>query len=119
MSVDGARIENGSGARILIHGLDDVVMEYVLRFTFPTTNNEVEYEALVAGLVIVKSSGINHIWVKGDIKLIMDQNEEADHLLRLTTTYYDELPKGVYVEIREKPAYEEIISMPILEEPED
>ncbi|GAA0143364.1 hypothetical protein LIER_04064 [Lithospermum erythrorhizon] len=47
------------------------------------------------------------------------QNEEVDHLSRLATTYYDELPKGVYVEAREKPAHKEAISMPMLGEPED
>ncbi|GAA0149113.1 hypothetical protein LIER_08375 [Lithospermum erythrorhizon] len=47
------------------------------------------------------------------------QNEEADHLSRLATTYYDELPQGVYVEIREAPAYEEAIAFPVLEGPED
>ncbi|GAA0169924.1 hypothetical protein LIER_24302 [Lithospermum erythrorhizon] len=105
-------------------------MEYALRFTFPTTNNEAEYEALVAGMAIVKSLGIKRIWVKGDSKLMMDQvkgtcgvkhellvkyhaeaiqlvdefeqivfehipraqNEEADRLSRLATTYYDEWP---------------------------
>ncbi|GAA0150761.1 hypothetical protein LIER_09626 [Lithospermum erythrorhizon] len=137
--------------------LNGVNMEYALRFTFSTTNNEAKYEALVAGLSIVKALGINSIWVKGNSKLVIDQargtcevkhdplrkylaqamqlakkfeqvvlehiprsmNEEADHLSRLGTTYYDELPKGVCVEIRDKPAYEECLSLPILQEPED
>ncbi|GAA0163841.1 hypothetical protein LIER_19614 [Lithospermum erythrorhizon] len=127
-------MKKGSGAGILIRGPDKVVMEYAWRSTFPTTNNEAEYEALFAGLAIVKSLENTCIWVKGDSKLIMDQvrgvcgarheplvkyharavqlakefeqvvfehipraqNEEADHVSRLATTYYDELPKGVY-----------------------
>ncbi|GAA0160094.1 hypothetical protein LIER_16727 [Lithospermum erythrorhizon] len=133
MLVDGAKNEKGLSTGILIRGPDEIVMEYALRFTFPTTNNEAEYEALVAGLAIVKSLGITRIWVKGNSKLMMDQvrgvcgvrheplaqNEEADHLSRLATTYYDELPKGAYVEVREKPAHKEVISMPVLGEPED
>ncbi|GAA0146162.1 hypothetical protein LIER_06182 [Lithospermum erythrorhizon] len=71
--VDGARNEKGSGARILIRSPDNMVMEYALRFTFSTTNNKVEYEAMVAGMDIVKSLGITRIWVKGDSKLIIDQ----------------------------------------------
>ncbi|GAA0158316.1 hypothetical protein LIER_38617 [Lithospermum erythrorhizon] len=47
------------------------------------------------------------------------KNEEADHLSRLATTYYNELPQGVCVEIRETPAYEEAMTLPILEELED
>ncbi|GAA0154318.1 hypothetical protein LIER_12335 [Lithospermum erythrorhizon] len=50
---------------------------------------------------------------KGFKKVIFEhiphaQNVEADHLSRLATTYYDELPRGVYVKVREVPAYEEV-----------
>ncbi|GAA0158497.1 hypothetical protein LIER_15505 [Lithospermum erythrorhizon] len=71
--VDGARNEKGSGAGILIRGPDNISMEYALRFSFPTTNNEAEYEVMVVGLTIAKSLGIKCTWVKGDSKLIMDQ----------------------------------------------
>ncbi|GAA0150387.1 hypothetical protein LIER_09340 [Lithospermum erythrorhizon] len=73
--VDGARNEKGSGAGVLIRGPDGVVIEYPLRFTFPTTNNEAEYEAMVDGLTIVKSLEIDRIWVKGDSKLMIEQVE--------------------------------------------
>ncbi|GAA0186033.1 hypothetical protein LIER_33321 [Lithospermum erythrorhizon] len=79
-----------------------------MRFTFPTTNNEAEYEAMVAGLTIVVFEDMPRA-----------QNEEADHLSRLATTYYDELPRGVYLEVHEAPAYEGAITLPVLEEPED
>ncbi|GAA0155615.1 hypothetical protein LIER_13304 [Lithospermum erythrorhizon] len=75
--VDGARNENGPGTGILICGPDNIIMEYALQFTFPTTNSEVEYEAMVAGLTIVKSLGINRILVKGYSKLIMYQVKGA------------------------------------------
>ncbi|GAA0164968.1 hypothetical protein LIER_20485 [Lithospermum erythrorhizon] len=71
--VDGARNEKGLGAGVLIRGPNVVVMEYALRFTFPTTNNEAEYEGMVIGLTIVKSLGIESIWVKRDSKFIMNQ----------------------------------------------
>ncbi|GAA0161163.1 hypothetical protein LIER_17540 [Lithospermum erythrorhizon] len=157
MFVDGAQNEKGSGAGILLWGPDGITMEYALRFTFRTTNNEAEYEALIAGLAIVKSLGISRIWVKGDSKLVIDQvrgmcgvkheplvkyhakaeklakgfeliifehipriqNEEADHLSRLATTYYDELTNEVYVEIREKSAHEDNPTLLVLQEPED
>ncbi|GAA0176481.1 hypothetical protein LIER_29463 [Lithospermum erythrorhizon] len=37
-----------------------------------------------------------------------EENEEADRLSRLATTYYIELLEGVFVEICNRPAYEEI-----------
>ncbi|GAA0143614.1 hypothetical protein LIER_42773 [Lithospermum erythrorhizon] len=43
------------------------------------------------------------------------QNEEADSLSQLTTTYYDELSKEVYIELRDHPSYEDSV----LEEPND
>ncbi|GAA0150112.1 hypothetical protein LIER_09123 [Lithospermum erythrorhizon] len=104
MFVDSSRNEKGSGAEILIRGPNNVIIEYALRFAFPTTNNETEYEAMVAGLVIVQSLGINRIWVKEDSKLIIDQVKGIC---------------GVYVEIRQTPAYEEATSLPVLEEPKD
>ncbi|GAA0177263.1 hypothetical protein LIER_29673 [Lithospermum erythrorhizon] len=63
----------GSGVGILIRSRGDVIMEYALRFTFPTINNEDEYEAMIVGLDIVKSLGISRVWVKGDSKMIMNQ----------------------------------------------
>ncbi|GAA0140974.1 hypothetical protein LIER_02222 [Lithospermum erythrorhizon] len=47
------------------------------------------------------------------------QNEEANHLSRLATTYYNEFPRGDYVEIQQKPAHEETISLSVLEEAKD
>ncbi|GAA0139731.1 hypothetical protein LIER_01218 [Lithospermum erythrorhizon] len=47
------------------------------------------------------------------------ENEEADRLPKLATTYYDELPKEVYIEVREKRAYEEIPVKIVLEESSD
>ncbi|GAA0154437.1 hypothetical protein LIER_12418 [Lithospermum erythrorhizon] len=120
-------------------------MEYALRFSFRATNNEAGYEAMILGLRLVKSMGIEELLVKWDSKLVIDQiwgccgvknevlmkyhakairvsqefkrvlfehipraeNEKADHLSRLATIYYRELPEGVYVEIRDQPAYKE------------
>ncbi|GAA0171698.1 hypothetical protein LIER_25672 [Lithospermum erythrorhizon] len=48
-------------------------MEYALRFGFATTNNEVEYEAMILGLKLVKSMGVEELLIKGDSKLVIDQ----------------------------------------------
>ncbi|GAA0143809.1 hypothetical protein LIER_35810 [Lithospermum erythrorhizon] len=47
------------------------------------------------------------------------ENEEADRLSKLATTYYEELPKEVYIEVREKRSYDEIPVKIILEESSD
>ena len=43
-----------SGAEIVLISTKDVTLEYALQFSFPTTNNEVEYEALIIGLKLAK-----------------------------------------------------------------
>lgn len=48
--VDGALGKEKSGAGILLVDSDGHEICYSLRFLFPTTNNMVEYEALLAGL---------------------------------------------------------------------
>ncbi|GAA0166164.1 hypothetical protein LIER_21385 [Lithospermum erythrorhizon] len=71
--VDGARNDQGAGAGVLIMGPQEETMEYALQFSFPVTNNEAKYEAIILGLRLVISVGIEELLVKGDSKLVIDQ----------------------------------------------
>ena len=71
--VDGAVNAQGAGAGILFHGPREIKLEYALQFTFPLTNNEAEYEAMITGLKLAKELGIAHLLVKGDSKLVIEQ----------------------------------------------
>ncbi|GAA0180540.1 hypothetical protein LIER_30123 [Lithospermum erythrorhizon] len=46
------------------------------------------------------------------------QNEHADHLSRVATTYFDEMPSHMRVEVRNAPGYEERAIMRVMEEEE-
>ncbi|RDX62708.1 hypothetical protein CR513_58929, partial [Mucuna pruriens] len=48
LSVDGASNQRGSRARVILEGLDEVLIEQSLRFEFKASNNQAEYEALLA-----------------------------------------------------------------------
>ncbi|XP_072052252.1 uncharacterized protein [Arachis hypogaea] len=48
--VDGASNPQGSGAGVLLKSSEGVVIEHSLRFSFKASNNQAEYEALIAGL---------------------------------------------------------------------
>ena len=48
-------------------------MEYALRFNFRTSNNEAEYEALLAGLRVAKGMGAIQININNDFQLIKNQ----------------------------------------------
>ena len=45
----------------------------MIRLDFPTTNNEAEYEALVAGLDLAKAAGARNVIVHCDSKVITSQ----------------------------------------------
>ncbi|XP_057760016.1 uncharacterized protein LOC130980341 [Arachis stenosperma] len=56
--VDGASNPQGSGAGILLENPEGVIIEHSLRFSFRASNNQAEYEALIAGLS--RSTGAEH-----------------------------------------------------------
>ncbi|KAM1285033.1 hypothetical protein ACFX2J_027653 [Malus domestica] len=51
--VDGSSNQQGCGAGLVLTTPDKVAMEYALRFKFKASNNEAEYETLLAGLRFV------------------------------------------------------------------
>ncbi|GKC50067.1 reverse transcriptase domain-containing protein [Tanacetum coccineum] len=46
---------------------------YALRFRFDATNNEAEYEALIAGLRITEQMGIKNLHANVDSRLVVNQ----------------------------------------------
>ena len=46
---------------------------YVLRLTFPCTNNAAEYEALLHGLRMAKEMSLSRVWCFGDSDLVAQQ----------------------------------------------
>ncbi|XP_022156050.1 uncharacterized protein LOC111023020 [Momordica charantia] len=74
--VDGSSNERGCGVGILLLALGGERFEYALRFNFRTSNNEAEYEALLAGLRVAKGLGANHTKVFSDSQLVVNQIKE-------------------------------------------
>ena len=68
--VDGASGVEGAGAGLLITDPDGVETTYALRFNFPASNNEAEYEA---GLQIARKLEAKKIQAFGDSQLIVNQ----------------------------------------------
>ena len=52
-------------------------MKYTTRLQYQTTNNEVEYKALLKGLELAKSLGVELIVIKGNSQLIIGQVNET------------------------------------------
>ncbi|KAM2606353.1 hypothetical protein TB2_035044 [Malus domestica] len=52
---------------------EKVAMEYAIRFKFKASNNEAEYEALLAGLRLAKHLGVKRIDIFNDSQLVVNQ----------------------------------------------
>ncbi|XP_019423011.1 PREDICTED: uncharacterized protein LOC109332484 [Lupinus angustifolius] len=71
--VDGSSNPRGSGAGILLEDGQGVTIEHSLTFTFPTSNNQAEYEACLAGLQLAKEVGAHKVLICSDSQLAVSQ----------------------------------------------
>ena len=55
--VNGSSNNKGSGARVILKGMNGVSIEQYLQFMFKTSNNQAKYEALLASLKLAKELG--------------------------------------------------------------
>ncbi|GJQ94238.1 reverse transcriptase domain-containing protein [Tanacetum coccineum] len=70
---DGSSYVNGSGAGLILINLEGAEFTYALIFKFDATNNEAEYEALIAGLRIADQMGIKNLQANVDSRLVATQ----------------------------------------------
>ena len=77
LSVDGASNAQGSGAGLILTSLEGIDIEYALRFRFHASNNEAEYEAVIAGLNLAHSLEVDQLEVHGDSQLVVRQIEDT------------------------------------------
>ena len=77
LSVDGASNTQGSGAGLILTSPEGIDIEYALRFGFQASNNEAEYEAIIAGLNLVHSLEVNQLEVCSNSQLVVRQIEDT------------------------------------------
>nr|GEY81068.1 reverse transcriptase domain-containing protein [Tanacetum cinerariifolium] len=70
---DGSSCTDGSRARLILTTLEGMEFTYALRFRFDATNNEAEYEALIAGLRIAEQMGVKNLHANVDSRLVANQ----------------------------------------------
>ncbi|XP_071900985.1 uncharacterized protein [Coffea arabica] len=71
--VDGASSKEGCGAGLLLISPTGEELPYALRFDFRASNNESEYEALIAGMEMARKLGARSLKVYSDSQLIVNQ----------------------------------------------
>ena len=77
MSIDGAANFQGSGEDLILTSTDGIDVEYTLRFGFQASNNEAEYEVVIAELNLAHSMEADQLEVCSDSQLVVKQIEDS------------------------------------------
>nr|GEW04094.1 reverse transcriptase domain-containing protein [Tanacetum cinerariifolium] len=109
---DGSSCLKGSGAGLILTSPKGEDFTYALRFEFDASNNEAEYEALVAGLRISEQMGVKNLIAK----VPRSENKKANALSKIASTSFAHLTKQVLVETLERKSKEEREILAIVEE---
>ncbi|RDX79321.1 hypothetical protein CR513_40270, partial [Mucuna pruriens] len=73
LSVDGSSNQTGSGAGVILEGPEGVLIEQSLHFEFRASNNQEEYEALLASMKLARELEAKKLMAKSDSKLVTRQ----------------------------------------------
>uniref|UniRef100_A0A2N9ESH3 Uncharacterized protein n=1 Tax=Fagus sylvatica TaxID=28930 RepID=A0A2N9ESH3_FAGSY len=111
VNIDGSSTKEMSGAGVVLISPEKDKFEYALQLRFRATNNEAEYEALLAGLKLSKSMGIENLTVKSDSQLIVGQvkgeyEAKEDRMKRYLTVVKNLLTQFKKVELLQIPREE-------------
>ncbi|GJU13184.1 reverse transcriptase domain-containing protein [Tanacetum coccineum] len=124
---DGSSCVDGSGAGLILTNPEGAKFTYAMRFRFDATNNEAEYEALIAGLRIAEKMGmvqyLNKVktleksFKEFSIKQIpRSENKKVDALSKIASTSFAHLSKQVLVEELKEKSIDEKEILDIVEE---
>ena len=75
--VDVAANAQGSRVGLIPTSLEGIDIKYALRFGFQASNNEVEYEVVIAGLNLAHSMEVDQLEVCNDSQLVVKQIEDT------------------------------------------
>ena len=129
LHVDHASNHKGSGAGVVLVTPDGSLLEQAITLGFKASNNEAEYEALLAGLRMAKDLAVKKLAIYSDSQLITSQtageymakhprmaqylekvreqlNAHANALAGLGSTLDHQLKRSIPVEYLDKPSIE-------------
>jgi ribonuclease HI len=66
VNVDGSANKRCGGAGMIVKTPEGQGLRYTIRLGFKVTNNEAEYEVVIAGLAIAAELGVQNIEVRSD-----------------------------------------------------
>ena len=111
LSVDGASNAQGSGAGLILTSPKGIDIEYALRFGFQASNNEAEYEAVIAGLNLAHSLEVDQLEVCSESQLVVRQIEDtyeaqSGRMILYLQKVRDLLKKFMLVQVKHVPRAE-------------
>ena len=111
LSVDGSANTQGSGAGLILTSPDGIDTEYALRFGFRASNNEAEYEAVIAGLNLANFMEVNQLEVSSNSQLVVKQIEDSyeargEKMILYLKKVREPLKKFVRVQVKQVPRSE-------------
>ena len=70
--MDGASRQTGTGLGLQLKALTGEIIEQAIRLDFPASNNEAEYEAIIAGIDLTISVALEKIITRSDSQLVVE-----------------------------------------------
>ena len=106
--VDGAANAQGSSVGLILTFPEGIDIEYALRFGFQASNNEVEYEAVIARLNLAHSMEVDQLKVCSDSQLVVKRIEDTyeakgEKMILYLKKVRELLRKFVLVQVRHIP----------------
>ncbi|XP_025625973.1 uncharacterized protein [Arachis hypogaea] len=98
LHVDGSSNSTHRGAGIILESQNGITIEQSVRYEFPVSNNQAEYEALLAGLTLAREVGAKALEVNTDSQVVSSQingsYQARDPLLQQYLTKVNKLKEG-------------------------
>ncbi|XP_072072035.1 uncharacterized protein [Arachis hypogaea] len=73
LHVDDSSNTTSGGAGVILESQNGIVIEQSVRYEFPISNNQTEYEALLAGLTLAREIGAKILEVCSDSQVVSSQ----------------------------------------------
>jgi ribonuclease HI len=71
--VDGSSTQGRSGVGVLLRNPEGQEFGFAVKLDFVTTNNEAEYEAVIAGLALSREMGATNVKIRSDSQVVVGQ----------------------------------------------
>ena len=80
MYFDGSSSKEGAGVGVVLISPCDEIISLMYKLQFQTTNNMIEYDAFILGLMDAKDLNIQQLVVFGDSELVVQQVKNVYHV---------------------------------------